>query len=48
MANVNLQGSIVILNLYDIAEEINLSDLPQLIGGTRLSDRKPPRRKTTQ
>jgi len=37
MANVNLQGSIVILNLYDIAEEINLSDLPQLIGGTRLS-----------
>jgi hypothetical protein len=37
MANVNLQGSIVVLNLYDIAEEINLSDLPQLIAGTRLS-----------
>lgn len=37
MANVNLQGSIVVLSLYDIAEEIKLSDLPSLIGGTRLS-----------
>jgi hypothetical protein len=33
----DLQGSIVVLNLYDIAEEIKLSDLPSLTGGTRLS-----------
>ena len=33
----NLQGSIVVLNLYDVAEEIRLSDLPPLTGGTRLS-----------
>jgi len=33
----NLQGSIVVLNLYDVAEEITLSDLPPLTGGTRLS-----------
>ena len=33
----DLQGSIVVLNLYDIAEEIKLSDLPPLTGGTRLS-----------
>jgi hypothetical protein len=33
----DLQGSIVVLNLYDIAEEIRLSDLPPLTGGTRLS-----------
>jgi hypothetical protein len=32
----NLQGSIVVLNLYDVAEEIRLSDLPPLTGGTRL------------
>jgi hypothetical protein len=37
MAKVNLQGSIVVLNLYDIAEEIRLSELAPLIGGTRLS-----------
>jgi hypothetical protein len=37
MSNDNLQGSIVVLNLYDVAEEIRLSDLPPLIGGTRLS-----------
>jgi hypothetical protein len=38
-----LQGSIVVLNLYDIAEEIKLADLPPLIGGTRLSPTfKPP------
>jgi hypothetical protein len=38
-----LQGSFVVLNLYDIAEEIKLSDLPPLIGGTRLSPTfKPP------
>jgi hypothetical protein len=37
MANAKLQGSIIVLNLYDIAEEIRLSDLPPLIGGTRLS-----------
>src|SRR5215470_3668492 len=36
MANANLQGAIVVLNLYDIAEEIRLSELPALIGGTRL------------
>src|SRR5258708_10069958 len=33
----DLQGSIVVLNLYDVAEEIKLSDLPPLTGGTRLS-----------
>ena len=33
----DLQGSIVVLNLYDIAEEIRLSDLPPLTGGTPLS-----------
>lgn len=33
----NLQGSIVVLNLYDLAEEIRLSDLPPITGGTRLS-----------
>ena len=33
----NLQGSIVVLNLYDVAEEIRLSDLPPLTGGTPLS-----------
>ena len=32
-----LQGSIVVLNLYDITEEIKLSDLPQLTGGTPLA-----------
>ena len=32
-----LQGSIVVLNLYDIADEIKLSDLPPLTGGTPLS-----------
>jgi len=38
-----LQGSIVVLNLYDVAEEIRLSDLPPLTGGTRLSPTfKPP------
>lgn len=33
----NLQGSIVVLNLYDLAEEIRLADLPPITGGTRLS-----------
>jgi hypothetical protein len=33
----DLQGSIVVLNLYDIAEEIRLADLPPLTGGTPLS-----------
>lgn len=33
----DLQGSIVVLNLYDIAEEIRLADLPPVTGGTRLS-----------
>ncbi|MGZ7057310.1 MAG: hypothetical protein ACXVK3_17440, partial [Candidatus Angelobacter sp.] len=32
-----LQGSIVVLNLYDIADEIRLSDLASLTGGTPLS-----------
>jgi hypothetical protein len=32
-----LQGSIVVLNLYDVADEIRLSDLPPLTGGTPLS-----------
>ncbi|HXA85276.1 MAG TPA: hypothetical protein VNZ47_09390 [Candidatus Dormibacteraeota bacterium] len=32
-----LQGSIVVLNLYDVADEIRLSDLPALTGGTRLA-----------
>ncbi|MGZ4875200.1 MAG: hypothetical protein ACXV5R_08525, partial [Candidatus Angelobacter sp.] len=31
-----LQGSIVVLNLYDIADEIRLSDLASLTGGTPL------------
>lgn len=33
----DLQGSIFVLNLYDIAEEIRLSDLSPVTGGTRLS-----------
>ncbi len=33
----SLQGSIVVLNLYDVADEIRLSDLPPLTGGTPLS-----------
>lgn len=33
----DLQGSIVVLNLYDVADEIRLSDLPPLTGGTPLS-----------
>jgi hypothetical protein len=33
----NLQGSIIVLMLYDVAEEIKLDDLRQLIEGTRLS-----------
>jgi hypothetical protein len=37
MADEKVQGSIIVLNLYDVAEEIRLSDLPPLIGGTRLS-----------
>ncbi len=37
MPNANLQGSIVILTLYDVADEITLSELPPLIGGMRLS-----------
>jgi hypothetical protein len=38
-----LQGSIVVLNLYDIADEIKLSDLPPLTGGTPLPPTfKPP------
>ena len=38
-----LQGSIVVLNLYDVAEEIKLTGLPPLTGGTRLSPTfKPP------
>ncbi|HEV7552836.1 MAG TPA: hypothetical protein VGP65_14200 [Candidatus Angelobacter sp.] len=33
----SLQGSIVLLNLYDVAEEIKLADLPPLTGGTPVS-----------
>src|SRR5215471_4925753 len=36
-ADSNLQGSIVVLMLYDVAEEITLDDLRKLIEGTRLS-----------
>jgi len=36
-AHSNLQGSIVVLMLYDVAEEITLDDLRKLIEGTRLS-----------
>jgi hypothetical protein len=43
MADEKIQGSIIVLNLYDLAEEIRLSDLPPLIGGTRL----PPKFKHT-
>jgi hypothetical protein len=37
-----LQGSIVVLNLYDVADEIRLSDLPPLTGGTPLSAKFKP------
>jgi hypothetical protein len=37
MADEKVQGSIIVLNLYDVADEIRLSDLPPLIGGTRFS-----------
>jgi hypothetical protein len=36
-ADSNLQGSIVVLMLYDVAEEITLDELRKLIEGTRLS-----------
>jgi hypothetical protein len=32
-----VEGSIIVLNLYDVAEEIRLSGLPPLTGGTPLS-----------
>jgi hypothetical protein len=37
MADSNLQGAIVVLMLYDVAEEITLDELRKLIEGTRLS-----------
>ncbi|HZD95640.1 MAG TPA: hypothetical protein VE133_15360, partial [Candidatus Sulfotelmatobacter sp.] len=39
MTTAKVDGSIIILNLYDVAEEITLSILPPLIGGTPLSPR---------
>jgi len=35
--SVQVEGSIIVLNLYDVAEEIRLSGLPPLTGGTPLS-----------
>jgi len=35
MADTPLRGSIIILNLYDVSDEIDLSRLPALIGGTQ-------------
>src|SRR5262249_60331158 len=37
MNSVKVEGSIIILNLYDVAEEITLPALAPLIGGTPLS-----------
>ena len=37
MTTVKVEGSIIILNLYDVAEEIKLSGLAPLTGGTPLS-----------
>lgn len=34
---IQVEGSIIVLNLYDVAEEIRLSGLPPLTGGTPLS-----------
>lgn len=37
MPDSDLQGTIVILALYDVADEINLTDLQPLIGGTKVT-----------
>ena len=37
MADENLQGSIIVLMLYDVADEIRLAELPPLIGATTLA-----------
>ena len=37
MNSVKVEGSIIVLNLYDVAEEITLTSLAPLIGGTPLS-----------
>ena len=39
--NLRLE-SVILVNLYDVAEEIRLSDLPPLTGGTRLSPPSKP------
>jgi hypothetical protein len=36
MAQGRIEGSIVVLNLFDVAEEIRLAELPAIIGGTRV------------
>ena len=37
MPEPNLQGAIVILTLYDVADEIHLTELQALIGGTKVT-----------
>jgi hypothetical protein len=37
MAQTDLEGSIIVLTLYDIADEIKLPELRELIGGTTIS-----------
>src|SRR5262249_26542678 len=37
MAQTDLEGSIIVLTLYDIADEITLPELRELIGGTTIS-----------
>src|SRR5262245_5431246 len=37
MNSLKVEGSIIVLNLYDVAEEITLTSLAPLIGGTPLS-----------
>ena len=37
MSETNLQGTIVILELYDVSDEINLTELQPLIGGTKVT-----------
>jgi len=37
MSETGLQGAIVVLNLYDVADEINLGEVRQMIGGTTVA-----------
>src|SRR5262249_34975666 len=37
MAQTDLEGSIIVLTLYDVADEIKLPELRALIGGTTLA-----------